>query len=132
MTRRVVVTGLGTVNPIADNVSDYWTGLLAGKNGIAPITLFDTSAFRVRFAGEVKEWKPENFMERRVAHRLDRFAQFALVAAQQAIRTSGFDVSKEDPFRCGVMIGSGIGGMNEFEEQHERYLKGGPGSSIRS
>jgi 3-oxoacyl-[acyl-carrier-protein] synthase II len=126
MTRRVVVTGLGTVNPIANNVPEYWSGLLAGSNGIAPITLFDASAFRVHFAGEVKNWKPDTYMDRRVAHRLDRFAQFALVAAQQAIRNSGLDVANEDSFRCGVMIGSGIGGMNEFEEQHERYLKGGP------
>jgi 3-oxoacyl-[acyl-carrier-protein] synthase II len=127
MSRRVVVTGLGTVNPIAQNVSDYWEGLLTGKNGVAPITLFDTSAFRVRFGGEVKNWTPETYLDRRLAHRLDRFAQFALVAARQAITSSGFDVSKADSFRCGVMIGSGIGGMNEFEEQHERYLKSGPG-----
>ena len=120
MTRRVVVTGLGTVNPIAQNVSDYWRGLLAGHSGIAPITQFDTTAFKVHFGGEVKDWKPETFLPPKQARHLDRFAQFAMVAAKQAIAECGLAFDKEDPFRCGVMIGSGIGGMNEFEEQHKR------------
>ena len=127
MTRRVVVTGLGTVNPIAQNVPDYWRGLLAGHSGIAPITQFDTTAFKVHFGGEVKDWKPETFIPPRQAKHLDRFAQFAMVAAQQAIADCGIAFDKEDPFRCGVMIGSGIGGMNEFEDQHTRCIEGGPG-----
>jgi 3-oxoacyl-[acyl-carrier-protein] synthase II len=127
MTRRVVVTGLGTVNPIAQNVPDYWRGLLAGHSGIAPITQFDTTAYKVHFGGEVKDWKPEAFLPSKQARHLDRFAQFAMVAAKQAIADSGFSVDKDDPFRCGAIIGSGIGGMNEFEEQHSRYLNGGPG-----
>ncbi|QVL33284.1 beta-ketoacyl-ACP synthase II [Telmatocola sphagniphila] len=127
MTRRVVVTGLGTVNPLASDVSGFWQGLLEGKSGIGPITLFDTSAFRVRFGGEVKNWQPETLIEGKLARRLDRFAQFALVAAKQAIQDCGLDFSKEDAFRCGCMIASGIGGLSEFEEQHSRYLTGGPG-----
>lgn len=127
MTRRVVVTGLGTVNPIAQSVPDYWRGLLAGHSGIAPITQFDTSAFKVHFGGEVKDWRPDQFIPSRQARHLDRFAQFAMVAAKQAIADCGIAFEKEDLFRCGVMIGSGIGGMNEFEEQHSRYIQSGPG-----
>jgi 3-oxoacyl-[acyl-carrier-protein] synthase II len=127
MTRRVVVTGLGTVNPLAQNVPDYWRALLAGRSGIAPIQQFDHAAFKVHFGGEVKDWQPEKFIEPRLCRRLDRFAQFALAAAAQAIKESGIDFSREDPFRCGVIIGSGIGGLNELEEQHTRYAQGGPG-----
>ena len=82
MTRRVVVTGLGTVNPIAQNVPDYWRGLLAGHSGIAPITQFDTTAFKVHFGGEVKDWKAETHLPAKQARHLDRFAQFAMVAAK--------------------------------------------------
>jgi len=127
MTRRVVVTGLGTVNPLAQNVPDYWRGLLAGRSAIAPITQFDTTAFKVHFGGEVKDWKAENYLPSKQARHLDRFAQFAMVSAKQAIVESGIAFDREDPFRCGVMIGSGIGGMNEFEDQHSRCLEGGPG-----
>jgi 3-oxoacyl-[acyl-carrier-protein] synthase II len=127
MTRRVVVTGMGTVNPLAQNVPDFWRGLLAGHSGIAPITQFDTTAFKVHFGGEVKDWKGESHLPSKQARHLDRFAQFAMVAAKQAVAESGLAFDKEDVFRCGVMIGSGIGGMNEFEEQHSRCLEGGPG-----
>jgi 3-oxoacyl-[acyl-carrier-protein] synthase II len=126
MTRRVVVTGLGTVNPIAQNVPDYWRGLLAGHSGIAPITQFDTTAFKVRFGGEVKDWKPEQFIAQKQVRHLDRFAQFAMAAAKQAVADCGLAFDAEDPFRCGVMIGSGIGGMQEFIEQHDRFNEGGP------
>jgi 3-oxoacyl-[acyl-carrier-protein] synthase II len=126
MTRRVVVTGLGTVNPIAQSVPDYWRGLLAGHSGIAPITQFDTTAFKVHFGGEVKDWQPEKYLSTRQAKHLDRFAQFAMVSAKEAISDCGIAFEKEDAFRCGVMIGSGIGGMNEFEDQHTRCINGGP------
>ncbi len=125
--RRVVLTGLGTVNPLSHNVSDYWQGLLAGRSGIGPIRQFDTSAYKVHFGGEVKDFVPEKYIEPKLARRLDRFVHFALVAAKEAVRDSGLDFSKEDPFRCGVIIGSGIGGLSEFEEQHDRYREGGPG-----
>src|SRR5947209_1129977 len=97
--RRVVVTGLGTVNPLALNVADTWRALLAGTSGIAPITLFDTAAFKVKFGGEVKNFKPDPVIEPRLVRRLDRFTQFALVAADQAVRDSGLDVGQLDPFR---------------------------------
>jgi 3-oxoacyl-[acyl-carrier-protein] synthase II len=127
MTRRVAITGLGTVNSLSSDLRPFWEGLLAGKSGVSPIEQFDTSAFKVKFAGEVKHWNPEPILEARAARRLDRFAQFAMVAAIAAVKDSGLDFSREDPFRCGTIFGSGIGGLNEFEEQHGRYRDSGPG-----
>jgi len=127
MTRRVVITGMGTVNPLAADVQEYWKALLAGKSGIAPITQFDTAAFKVHFGGEVKNFNPEPLLDSKTARRLDRFSQFAMVASIFAVQDSGIDFAKEDPYRCGTIVGSGIGGLNEFEEQHGRYLKDGPG-----
>ncbi len=124
--RRVVITGLGTVNPIGLNVPEYWRGLLAGVCGIAPLTLFDTSSYKVRFGGEVKNFRPDPVIEPRAVRRLDRFSQFALVATAEAIRDSGLDLSTEDPFRCGCILGSGIGGIAEFEEGHETLRTKGP------
>ena len=124
MTRRVVITGLGTVCPIATDIKTYWHGLLAGRSGISLIEQMDTSAFKVKFGGEVK-WEPERHFDSKTARRLDRFAQFAMVAALAAVEDSGIDFSKKDPFRSGVIIGSGIGGLNEFEEQNKKFLEGG-------
>ena len=135
--RRVVITGLGTVNPLALNVPDYWRGLLAGRSGIAPITLFDTAAwktvggatvpFKVTFGGEVKGFNPEPVLDTRSARKLDRFTQFAVVAAHEALKDSGLDVAKENPFRCGCIIGSGIGGLAELEDAHTTLMEKGPG-----
>jgi 3-oxoacyl-[acyl-carrier-protein] synthase II len=127
MTRRVVITGLGTVNPLALDVVGTWKALCDGRSGIAPITQFDTSAFKVHFGGEVKDFVPEHYIEAKAARRLDRFAQFAMAAAITAVKDCGIDFSKDDPYRCGVIFGSGIGGLNEFEEQYSRYREGGPG-----
>jgi 3-oxoacyl-[acyl-carrier-protein] synthase II len=127
MTRRVVITGLGTVNSLASELKQFWNGLCAGKSGISTIQQFDTTAFKVHFGGEVKNWAPEPKIDARSARHLDRFAQFALAAAMDAVQDSGLDLAREDAFRCGTIIGSGIGGLNEFEEQHSRYLKDGPG-----
>src|SRR2546427_7038380 len=127
MTRRVVITGLGTVNSLCSDVKGFWQALLAGRSGISLIEQLDTSAFKVKFGGEVKGFNPEEVLDAKVARRLDRFAQFALVAAVSAVKDSGVDLSREDPFRCGVVLGSGIGGLNEYEEQHARYLESGPG-----
>jgi 3-oxoacyl-[acyl-carrier-protein] synthase II len=127
MTRRVVITGLGTVNPLSSSLEDYWKGLLAGKSGVGLIEQLDTSQHEVKFAGEVKNFAPETVLGTKNARRLDRFAQFALVAAHHAVADCGLDFSKEDPFRCGVICGSGIGGLWEFEEQHTRCMQGGPG-----
>ncbi len=125
--RRVVITGMGTVNPLGNSVAETWKGLLDGRSGIAGLTLFDPSAFKVRFGGEVKDLQPEAVIEPRLSRRLDRFAQFAMVAAAEAVQDSSLRFDQEDPFRCGVIIGSGIGGINEFEEQHSNYLRSGPG-----
>jgi len=125
--RRVVITGLGTVNPIALNVPEYWRGLLAGNNGIAPITLFDTAVFKVHFGGEVKNFNPDPVVDAKSVRRLDRFTQFAVVAAAEAIQDCGLDFAKEDAFRCGCILGSGIGGMDSFEEGHKTYSERGPG-----
>jgi 3-oxoacyl-[acyl-carrier-protein] synthase II len=126
MTRRVVISGLGTVNPLGTDVATTWRALLAGQSGIAPILQMDTTAFKVHFGGEVKNWNPEAYFDSKAAKRLDRYAQFAIVAAMEAVKESGFDVAKEDPFRCGCILGSGIGGLNEFEDQHDNFREGGP------
>lgn len=126
MTRRVVITGMGTVNSLCCDVPGFWSALLAGKSGVGTIEQFDTTAFKVHFGGEVKNFDPEPLVDKKKAHRLDRFAQFALVASHFAVNDSGINLSREDPYRCGVIIGSGIGGLNEFEEQHSRYKDSGP------
>jgi 3-oxoacyl-[acyl-carrier-protein] synthase II len=127
MTRRVVITGMGTVNSLCCDVPGLWSALLAGKSGVGTIEQFDTTEFKVHFGGEVKNFNPEPLVDKKKIHRLDRFAQFALVASHSAVQDSGLDFSKEDPYRCGVILGSGIGGLNEFEEQHDRYKEHGPG-----
>ncbi|MCX7700561.1 MAG: beta-ketoacyl-ACP synthase II [Gemmataceae bacterium] len=125
--RRVVITGLGTVNPLANDVAGLWNGLIEGRSGIAPLTLFDAKDFRVRFGGEVKNFDPAaGGHDPKSIRRMDRFAQFAMVAAAEAIRDAGLDFSKEDPYRCGAIVGCGIGGLNTFEEGHSDYLQGGP------
>ncbi len=124
--RRVVVTGLGTVNPIALSVAEYWTGLLAGKSGIAPITQFDTAHHKVKFAGEVKHFDPSGSVEPRELRRLDRFTQLALVAADEAIREADVKGKGFDPTRVGVILGSGIGGIREFEDGCTVLLTKGP------
>ncbi len=116
MARRVVITGLGTVNPLAGSVPDYWRGLLAGRNGIAPITRVDCSGYKTKFGGEVKGFDPAPVLDTREARRLDRCSQFAMVATHQAVLDAGIDFSKYDPFRAGCIIGTGIGGLSEFED----------------
>jgi 3-oxoacyl-[acyl-carrier-protein] synthase II len=125
--RRAVITGLGAVTPIGNDVRTYWENLLAGTSGVGPITQFDTSAFKVHFAGEVKNFEPEKVVGAKDARRMDRFSQFAVIAAHEAIADSGIDFAKLDPFRCGVVIGSGIGGLNEFEDGHNTLRDKGPG-----
>jgi 3-oxoacyl-[acyl-carrier-protein] synthase II len=127
MTRRVVITGMGTVNPLATDVKSYWERLLAGRSGIGTLELFDTGAFKVHIGGEVKNWRPERHLDSKAARRMDRYAQFGVTAAVEAVKDSGLDFGREDPFRCGVILGSGIGGLSEYEEQHVRYIQGGPG-----
>jgi len=124
--RRVVITGLGAVTPLGHNAEDTWQALLAGQSGAAKIQAFDTTGFDVNFACEVKNFKVEDYIPVAQARRLDRFAQFALVAAMQTVKDSGIDLTKCNPHHIGVIIGSGIGGFTEFEEQHSRLILKGP------
>jgi 3-oxoacyl-[acyl-carrier-protein] synthase II len=124
--RRVAVTGLGTVNPLGLDVASSWHALCAGRSGIGLIEQFDASAFAVRFAGEVKGFDPSKLADPRAAKRMDRFAQFAVHAAEEAVRDSGLELEAGDPYRRGVVLGCSIGGLNEFEDGHSSYLRGGP------
>ena len=126
MKRRVVVTGIGTVTSLSRKVDDLWQRLLRGESGVHPLRAFDTSQHKVKFGGDIYDWSADGYIDRKEEKRLDRFTQFALVAGIDAVNDSGLDFAKEDPFRCGVAFGSGIGGLNEFEEQHDRYRDGGP------
>jgi 3-oxoacyl-[acyl-carrier-protein] synthase II len=126
MTRRVVITGMGTVNSLNSDLKGFWHDLCAGKSGVGLLDLFDTSAFKVHFGGQVKNFRPETVLDARTVRRIDRFSQFAMVAALAAVKDSGLDFGKEDPFRCGAIIGSGIGGLTEYEEQHTKYIEMGP------
>ena len=126
MNRRVVITGLGVVTSLSLEVEDLWTRLLNGESGIHEQTLLDPTKFKVKFGGDVKDWDPSDFIEHREIKRLDRFSQFAIVAADKAVKDSGVDFAKEDPFRCGVIMGSGIGGLDTIEAQMTRLLNKGP------
>ncbi len=126
MKRRVVVTGIGAVTSLAQKVDDLWQKILRGESGIHELRIFDTSRHKVRFGGDVYDWTVDGYVDRKEEKRLDRFTQFALVAGIDAVNDSGLDFAKEDPYRCGVILGSGIGGLNEIETQHERLLTKGP------
>jgi len=123
--RRVVVTGLGLVSPVGIGVDESWSALVAGKSGVGPITLFDASTFPTRIAGEVTGFDPTKFMDRKEARRNDRFIQFALAAADMAMKDSGLDMSKEDPERVGAIVGAGIGGLGTIEDEHKTFLEKG-------
>jgi 3-oxoacyl-[acyl-carrier-protein] synthase II len=123
--RRVVVTGLGLVSPVGIGVEASWSALVAGKSGIGPISLFDASTFPTRIAGEVKNFDPTQFMDRKEARRNDRFIQFALAAADMAIKDSGLDLAKEDLERFGCIVGAGIGGLGTIEDEHRTFLEKG-------
>ncbi len=125
--QRVVVTGLGVVAPIGNNLETYWDALLAGKNGIAPITHFDPSEHSSQIAGEVKGFDPHDYMDRKQAKRMDRFAQFGLAASVQALKDADLEITDLNADQVGVMIGTGIGGIKVLEDQQEVYLTRGPG-----
>ena len=127
MKRRVVVTGLGAITPVGNDVATTWRSLLDGVPGAAPITKFDASKFPVRFAAEVKGFDPLQYMDRKEAKRADQYTQYAVAAALQAMQDAGFaDGTGYDPDRTGVILGSGIGGLKSFEEQHDVYRERGP------
>ena len=120
--RRVVVTGLGAVTPIGNNVKDFWAGIRAGKVGIGPITKFDTTDYKVKIAAEVKDFNAKDHMDPRSARRMDPFCQYAVTAAKEAFEDAGLDMEKEDSFRVGVIVGSGIGSLPQVENNYEKIL----------
>lgn len=126
MKRRVVVTGLGVTTSLSRQAEDLFRRVCAGESGIGPIHAFDTTEFKVKFGGEIGNWSTEGYIPPKEAKRIDRFTQFALVAAIDAVRDSGLDFAKEDSYRCGAILGSGIGGLTEIEEQHSRLITKGP------
>jgi 3-oxoacyl-[acyl-carrier-protein] synthase II len=128
MKRRVVVTGMGAITPVGNDVATTWRSLIEGKSGTAPITKFDASNFPVKFAAEVKGFNPLDFMDRKEAKRADQYTQYAVAAARQAMTNAGLvERNGMDPDRIGVIIGSGIGGLKSFEEQHDVYRERGVG-----
>jgi 3-oxoacyl-[acyl-carrier-protein] synthase II len=126
MKRRVVVTGLGAVTSLSCKVDDLWRRVLAGESGIHDIRTFDTTGYKVKFGGDLHDWATDGYIDGKEAKRVDRFTQFALVAGIDAVNDSGIDFSKDDPYLCGAIIGSGIGGLNEIEEQERRLILKGP------
>ncbi len=124
--RRVVVTGIGVITPVGNNKVDFWQNLIHGVGGIGRITKIDPSNFTSQIAGEIKDFDPANYIDKKEARRMDPFCQFAVSASIQAIEDSGIDFDRCDRDRAGVIIGSGIGGMYVYEDQHDAYLKKGP------
>jgi 3-oxoacyl-[acyl-carrier-protein] synthase II len=123
---RVVVTGLGAITPIGTGVQSFWNNLLGGKSGISEITLFDASEFGTRIAGEIHSFDPLDHMDKMDARKYDRFTQFSLVATEEAVRDSGIKIESVDPFRAGVIIGSGIGGLQTLVDQYDTLREKGP------
>ena len=126
MSRRVVVTGLGAVTPIGNNVDDFWTSVKAGKIGFDHITKFDTTDYKCHIAAELKDFNPQDFMDRKAAKRMEPFSQYAVAAAKQAIDDSGLDIEKEDPYMVGCAIGSGVGSLQAMERETQKLYEKGP------
>ena len=124
--RRVVITGLGCITALAETVEALFNALCEGKSGISTIESFDTSEYTVKFGGEIKHFDVTQYVDQRESKRMDRFTQFAMAAASEAIDDSGLDFSKEDTFRVGAIVGTGIGGIKEIEDQHVRLLEKSP------
>lgn len=123
---RVVITGLGTVTPVGCDTKKFWSAVSQGKSGIKPIKGFDTTDFDVRFAGEIQDFDPSSWFDQKQIRRLDPFVQYAFAASKMAVDDSGLDFTKEDPTKVGVIIGSGMGGLQELEAQHTVLMKRGP------
>lgn len=126
MKRRVVVTGLGAVTPIGNNVETFWNGIKKGKVGIGPITKFDTAEYKVKIAAEVKGFSAKEHMDFKAAKRMELFSQYAVAAAKEACADAGLEMEKEDPYRVGVIVGSGIGSLATVEKEYEKILEKGP------
>lgn len=127
MKRRVAVTGLGAVTPIGNTVEEFWAGIKEGRVGIGPITRFDTSEYKVKLAAEVKGFVEKERMDFKAARRMELFSQYAVAAAKEAYEDSGLEIEKEDAYRAGVLVGSGIGSLRRVEQEYETILKKGPG-----
>lgn len=122
--KRVVVTGLGALTPIGNNIEEYWQGLISGKSGAAPITYYDTDKHKTKFACEVKNFNIEDYIDRKEARRLDKFAQYAIVASDEAIKDSNLNLEKVNKYKVGVIWGAGIGGLETFQDEVLYYAKG--------
>ena len=130
MKRRVVITGLGAITPIGNTVPEFWSGVKEGKVGIGEITQFDTTDYKVKIAAEVKGFVAKERMDFKASKRMETFSQYAVVAAKEACEDAGFDIENEDPYRCGVIIGSGIGSLQQVEKQYATILEKGPGRVV--
>ncbi len=126
MKKRVVVTGMGAVTPIGNSVEEFWSGIRAGKVGIGPITKFDASEYKVQIAAEVKDFVAKEHMDFKAAKRMELFSQYAVAAAKEAFLDAGIDMEKEDPYRAGVIVGSGIGSLQIVEENYTKIVEKGP------
>lgn len=124
--RRVVVTGLGAVTPIGNNVEAFWSGVKEEKIGFAPITRFDATDYKCKLAAEVKDFNPEEYMDKKTARRMELFCQFAVAAAGEAMKDAGLDMEQEDPWKVGCAIGSGIGSLQAIEREYGRLVEKGP------
>lgn len=124
--KRVVVTGMGAITPIGNSVEEYWNGMKEGKLGFTKITKFDTTDFKATIAAEVKDFEPKNYMDPKSARRMESFCQYAVAAAKEAMEDAKIDMEKEDAFRVGCAIGSGIGSLDVFEQNHKKLLEKGP------
>lgn len=125
MKRRVVITGMGTINPIGHNLEETWDAVRAGVCGIDDITIVDTTEFKLKIAAEVKNYQPENFIDKKEAKKMDRYTQFATIAAREAMKDSGIKIGDEDPYRCGTIISSGIGGLITQGSEQKRGMERG-------
>jgi 3-oxoacyl-[acyl-carrier-protein] synthase II len=126
MTRRVVVTGIGTVNPLGNSVSDSWSSIREGKSGLGPITKFDTTEFQTKIAGEVKEFDPKNYMDKREARKMDSFSQYCVAGSVEAMQDAGLTGEELDPSRFGCVLGVGIGGFETIESSYRSLFDKGP------
>ncbi|WP_418751620.1 beta-ketoacyl-ACP synthase II [Frisingicoccus sp.] len=127
MKERVVVTGMGAITPVGNNVEDFWNSVKAGKTGFGKITAFDTSDFKTSLAAEVKNFNAADYMDKRTARRMELFSQYAVVASKEAVENAGLDMERENPFRVGVCVSSSVGSLQAMEKEEKRLLEKGPG-----
>lgn len=127
MKERVVVTGMGAVTPIGNNIEDFWNGIKAGKTGFGRIRAFDAAGYKASLAAEVKDFKVTDYMDKREARRMELFCQYAVAASKEAFKNTGLDMEKEDPFRVGVCVSSSVGSLQAMEREEKRLMEKGPG-----